>query len=132
MFSAGVDIVSIERIQKAMRNASFITRILGCREWERLNQMGFPAQSVAAAFAAKEAFAKCVGTGLSGFLLKEVELLADENGKPYYAFSGKAAQLVKSLGVCFTVSISHENDIACAFALAYPAGADEQGKEPQS
>jgi len=129
MFYAGVDLVSIDRIQKAMRNTSFVCRVLGSREWDRLNKTGFPAQSVAAAFAAKEAFGKCVGTGLSGFSLKEVELLADENGKPYYAFSGKAAQLVSARGLSFTVSISHESSIACAFALAYPSGQDETQKE---
>ena len=130
MFSAGVDIISIPRIQKSMRNAAFVSRVLGGRERERLEKKGFPAQGVAAAFAAKEAFAKCVGTGLSGFSLKDVELLTDEKGKPYYAFSGKAAQLVKELGVSFTVSVSHEGTIACVFALAYPAAAVDKGREP--
>ena len=56
-------------------------------------------QTAAANFAAKEAFGKALGTGLlREFALCETEALRDENGAPYFSFSGRAAALMQARG----------------------------------
>ena len=120
----GIDHIEIARIAKAMQNPRFLTRYFGHRELAYLAQKKIPPASVAAGFCAKEAFAKALGTGIRGFTLREVELLRAENGRPYLAFSGKAAALVESSGLHFEVSISHDKQYALAQVIGYAKGDD--------
>ena len=108
----GIDIAEIARIEKNMGNGNFMRRIFGERELESLKT----AQSFAAAFAAKEAFGKALGLGLSGFDLVDVQLLRKETGAPYLALSGKAAKLGE--GFEFLVSVTHEAGVAAAVIFA--------------
>lgn len=117
----GIDIVEINRIRKSLDNkAGFLMRFFGDNE-RRLFESSNSIQRVAAAFAAKEAFGKAIKTGIAGFSLKEVELLRSENGAPYLSFSGKAKQIVDSLGYSFDVSVSHSENYATAMVIAYKA-----------
>lgn len=117
MFSVGTDILEIKRIEKLMKKSSFLPRFFGSAELEELGKRGFPVQSVAAAFAAKEAFSKAVGTGISGFELKDVQILHNEKGKPYFLFTGSAEKLTKDKQ--FDVSMSHSDDYAVATVIAF-------------
>lgn len=119
MLSVGIDLVEIERIKKSMENPRFCRRVLGPAEFAQLAQRGFPVQSVAASFCAKEAFAKALGTGVRGFWLTEVELLRAENGKPELKLSGSALKLAR--GRTFSVSVTHTR----AYAAAVVAGQEE-------
>ncbi|QNO16942.1 holo-ACP synthase [Caproicibacterium amylolyticum] len=112
MLAVGIDLCEIDRIQRSMRNPRFCREILGEQEFAQLQGRGFPAQSVAASFSAKEAFAKAMGTGLCGFSLREVELLRQRNGAPYLHLTGRAAAL--AAGWEFSVSISHTGSTAAA------------------
>ena len=114
MLLVGIDLVEIKRIRKSMKNPRFCSRILGKTEYSQLELRGFPVQSVAASFCAKEAFSKAVGTGLNGFDLSEVELLRDENGKPSLKLSGRALNLALLHKADFSVSVTHTKE--------YPAG----------
>ncbi len=116
MHSVGTDLVEIERIRKSMRNARFCLRILGDREYAQLEKRGFPAESVAASFCAKEAFSKAVGTGLSGFDLRDVQLLRAPSGKPELFLSGRALELAG--GRKFSVSVTHTREYASAVVVA--------------
>lgn len=58
MIYTGIDLVEINRISHALRNRRFKTFVFGSLELNELEAKGFPAQSAAAAFAAKEAFGK--------------------------------------------------------------------------
>ena len=119
MFGIGVDIVSIERIAKSLERQSFLTKVYGSREIALFaTENRIKTNSLAANFAAKEAFSKALGTGVRGFELTEVEILRDELGKPYFVFSGKAKEIVESKNLHFMVSISHEKDKAIAFVTA--------------
>ena len=69
MPSVGLDLVEIGRVQKAMKRSRFCRKILGGEEYRQLEKRGFPPQSVAASFSAKEAFSKAIGTGVRGFSL---------------------------------------------------------------
>lgn len=119
MLSVGIDLIEIERIKKSLKNDRFVKRVYGAGEIEELSAKNHPAQSYAAAFSAKEAFAKAIRTGIVGFSLSEVELLHTESGAPYLAFSGRAAEIVEKSGLHFTVSVTHAEHYASAAVLAY-------------
>ena len=75
-----------------------------------------PAAHYAARFAAKEAFSKALGTGIKGFSLTEIEIREDDNGKPYFVLSGRAAKLAE--GLSLHLSMSHEREEAVAMVVA--------------
>lgn len=115
----GIDHVEIKRIAKAMENPRFLPRCFGESELTYLRQRGCPPASVAAGFCAKEAFAKALGIGVRGFYPREVELLRDENGRPFLAFSGRALKLATESGLRFEVSVSHDKHYAMAQVIGY-------------
>ena len=72
----------------------------------------------AANFAAKEAFGKALGTGLlREFSLEEAQALRDAGGRPYFAFSGRAAALMERRGLRAHLSLTHEGGFAAAFVV---------------
>lgn len=117
MLSSGIDLVEIRRIKKAMENPRFCSRVLGKTEYTQLELRGFPVQSVAASFCAKEAFSKAIGTGIVGFSLREVELLREKNGRPYLYLSGQAFKIAQKMRLRFTVSVTHTKEYAAAVVI---------------
>lgn len=118
IFGIGVDIVSIDRIAKSLERESFIKRIYGEAETAIfVSAEKIKTNSLAANFAAKEAFAKALGTGVRGFDFDEVQILRDELGAPYFVFSGRAKQIVEEKNLVCRVSLSHEKDKAVAFVV---------------
>ena len=99
--------------------AGFCHRILGECEYGQLKARGMTPQSVAASFAAKEAFGKALGTGIRGFAMREAELLRRENGEPYLKLSGNAAKIAEERGLSFCVSVTHTKTCAAAVVLAF-------------
>lgn len=116
----GVDLVEVERIERAVaRHEAFVPRLFSPREMERCRDCSRPALRYAACFAAKEAAAKALGTGIRGFSWREVELVAEESGRPRLELSGKAKDLAASLGVSeFLISVSHTRGMVVAVAQA--------------
>lgn len=114
--SVGVDIVEVERIRQAMENPRFLREFFSQEEREYFAGKFYPEQSAAGAYAAKEAFAKAVGTGIRDFGLQEVSVCHDSLGCPYFLLSGRAAQLYRDWR--FSLSISHTSMQAIAFVLA--------------
>ena len=114
IYGIGVDMASIARVQRACEKTGFEARFFS--EAERQMFAEYPHRR-AANFAAKEAFAKALGTGIRGFSLHEVAALRDELGKPYYVFSGKAAEIMEEKGLTAHLSISDEGDSVVAMAL---------------
>jgi holo-[acyl-carrier protein] synthase len=74
------------------------------------------AESFAARFAAKEAGAKALGTGISrGVNWLEIEVVREQGGRPKLQFHGRAAQIAAHLGVAHAaLSITHTADLAMA------------------
>jgi holo-[acyl-carrier protein] synthase len=105
----GVDIVDLARMQKAIEKGErFIMRILTSKEkayFDNLNNHR-KIEYAAGRFAAKEAFAKALGTGLRNLNLQDIETLTNDFGAPYVA---KAPFLGK-----VWVSISHTEKTAVA------------------
>lgn len=115
----GIDMAEIERIKKSAENESFLKRIFSEEEISYAYKKKNYAESLAAFFAAKEAFGKALGTGISGFSPNEVFVLHNENGKPYLVFSGKAEKIVKKSGLTFEVSLTHTKDTAAAVVIGF-------------
>lgn len=115
--SVGTDIIEVERIKKSCASRHFCERVFSEREREMFAQKKDPQQSMAGNWAAKEAFAKALGTGVSGFSLNEVSCLRDEKGCPYLELSGKAQQIIGQRSA--RVSISHTKDYATAVVILF-------------
>ena len=118
MFGLGVDIVSIERIEKSLQKESFLRRVFGGEEIALFaTENKIKTNSLAANFAAKEAFSKALGTGVRGFDFVDVQILRDELGAPYFVFGGRAKEIVEKKNLDCKVSLSHEKDKAIAFVV---------------
>lgn len=120
MLTVGIDSVEISRIKKSLENPRFCERVFGKTEYSQLAMRGFPVQSAAASFSAKEAFSKALGTGIRGFRLSEVELLRGESGEPYLKLSGNALKL--AAGLRFAVSVTHTRELATVVVIAQKEG----------
>lgn len=120
MFTVGIDSAAIDCVANMLQNPSFLRRVYGEREQQELQKNGMPAQSAAACFAAKEAFGKAMGTGISGFALCDVQLLHEESGKPYLALSGDALALAQQNDCTLLVSVTHEENLATVVVFGVP------------
>ena len=117
MISNGIDIVEIERIENALKKDSFKAYVYGSEELKELESK--KTESYAAAFCAKEAFSKALGSGIIGFKLPEVQVLHNESGAPYFLLSGNAKKIAKDKKFKFALSISHSEKYAVAMVTAY-------------
>lgn len=117
----GVDIIEISRIRAAVeKNKGFVNRVFTSGELAACESPGRRCSSLAGRFAAKEAVAKALGTGIGRVKWIDIEIERDINGKPVVKLHGHALQVVKELGIRdIEVSISHSREYAVAFAIAY-------------
>ncbi|MEK7375734.1 MAG: holo-ACP synthase [Candidatus Margulisiibacteriota bacterium] len=91
----GIDIVEIDRIKSAVKQFGkrFLERIYTAREityCTKFNKLRYPELSVR--FAAKEAYAKALGTGMSGIYWTNIEVFNDNKGKPFLKIKKKTAK----------------------------------------
>lgn len=118
--STGIDLVELDRIRRSLTSPRFLERVFSQKEREFFAGRGNPAQTIAAGFAAKEAFAKAIGTGVRGFALTEVSLLRDELGAPCLLLEGRALACARERGYgSFSVSVTHTKEYAAAVVVAY-------------
>ena len=118
MYNIGIDMTTVSRIEKSCQKESFRNHVFTQAELDLFFNREKPKySSLAANFAAKEAFSKALGTGIRSFNINEVEILRDERGAPYFNFYGKAAEIVSKAGYNAKVSLSHEGDNAIAMVL---------------
>lgn len=123
----GVDLCGVARIEKALLQERFAQRVYTEQERAYLHaQVKARAQSAAAMFAAKEAVAKALGTGFSqGIAMAQIEVTHEANGAPGVRLSGAAQARLQAIGgKRVLLSLSHEKDMAAAFAVI-EAGGDE-------
>ena len=118
MYNIGIDMTTVSRIEKSCQKENFRNHIFTQAELDLFFNREKPKySSLAANFAAKEAFSKALGTGIRNFNINEIEILRDELGAPYFNFYGKAAEIVKAGSYKAKVSLSHEGDNAIAMVL---------------
>jgi holo-[acyl-carrier protein] synthase len=115
---SGIDLVEIGRIQKSVDRFGdrFLNRVYTEAEKAYCLRKRKGAESFAARFAAKEAGAKALGTGISfGVHWLEIEVVREPSGRPTLRFHGRAADIAARLGVVRSaVSITHTGDLAMA------------------
>jgi holo-[acyl-carrier protein] synthase len=106
----GLDVTEIERITVAHdRSSKFKERILTTQEIKRFEKLSETRQLefLAGRFAAKEAFAKALGTGIGkSCSFHDIEVLPNEVGKPMLFFKG--------IEVKGHISITHTKQFAAA------------------
>ena len=116
----GVDIVDNTRIKNAIKNKFFVSRIFTVNEIKKSKNLNNKANYFAKRFAAKEAFSKALGTGISnGINLNEIIVKNNISGKPYFNFEGNTKKLLKkkfkNKNIKTSLSLSDENKYAVAF-----------------
>ncbi len=118
MLRTGVDIIEVERIRRAAERHGerFYRRFYTARELERCAGL-YPA--LAARFAAKEAVAKALGTGIGDVCWTDIEITHDKRGMPDIVLHGTAAELAAKLKLTrWSVSLAHTHEHAVAFVVA--------------
>ncbi len=117
----GVDLVAIKRVERILRKYPdrFISRVLSEEEKPVFIEKGARPETLAAAFAAKEAVLKAIGCGIGPAALNEVTVLAGSGCRPKVKLSGEAKRLATEINItAITVSMTHEPPFACAIAAA--------------
>ena len=116
--ATGVDLVDIERFKETIERHGerFLRRVFTSQE---LEEVGSNLTSLAGRFAAKEAVAKALGTGIGVISWHEVEVLRGPQREPQLRLHGAATRLAGELGLGeWSLSISHTHTHAVAMAVA--------------
>ena len=114
----GIDLIEIERFQSAIdrHGDRLLKKIFTPIE---LSDVGDKPASLAARFAAKEALAKSLGTGIGPIGWQEIEIIRADTGQPILHLAGAAAQLASQRGLSnWSISLSHTRTYAVAVATA--------------
>lgn len=115
----GLDVVHVSRLERWQQIPGLLDRYFHPEELKTALSRGSGSTlSLAARFAAKEAFGKAVGTGLSGITLKNILVRNNHNGKPCMELSGNALDaLHRAGGETVHLSLTHERDNALAMVV---------------
>ena len=118
----GVDAIEIDRIRAAVaRTPGLLARLWTPAErahcTSRCGDIRYG--GLAARFAAKEAVAKALGSGMSGFGFADVEVESTHGGQPMVRLHGGAAARAEAVGArALHLSLSTTHELAIAHALA--------------
>jgi holo-[acyl-carrier protein] synthase len=112
----GIDAVTVSRLERWTSNPALLERFFDSREIAVVKDRGKGmARSLAVRFAAKEAFAKALGTGLAGFSLKDIMILNSLDRPPEIKLQGSALKALRAAGAeKVHVSLTHEGNLAIA------------------
>ena len=112
----GIDIVHVSRMERWVRVPGLYKRYFHPEELtDALSKGSTSMLSLAARFAAKEAFGKALGTGLRSLKLKDIQVKNNHNGKPDIVLYGTASRAFQAGGgKGLHVTLTHERDNATA------------------
>ena len=118
----GVDIINNKRIKFSIRKKNFVKRIFSQNEIRYSKKIKQKTNYFAKRYAAKEALSKALGIGFRNNLnFKDIEVLNDKIGKPYYFKSKKINNLIikkfKIKKYNLFLSITDEKDYSIAFTI---------------
>jgi holo-[acyl-carrier protein] synthase len=117
----GTDLIETGRVEASIARFGerFLERIFSPEEIAYCQRKKNAAESFAARFAAKEAGAKALGTGISrGVTWREFEVNREASGKPSLHLSGRAAELAGAMGVRrIQLSLTHSREFALAVVV---------------
>ena len=120
IFGIGTDIVNVNRIKKSLKNKNFLNRVFNSKEITKCRKNINIFNCYSKRFAAKEAFSKALGTGISnGISFNEIIILNKKSGKPYITLSGQTKRIIerkfKRKKIKISLSLSDETKYAVAF-----------------
>ena len=118
----GVDIVENKRFKRSIKNKNFLSRLFTLPEIKKSKLIKNKSIYFSKKFAGKESFSKALGTGFrKGLNFKDIEILNDDLGKPYYKLNNKTKKIIsKTLKVKnfnIFLSISDEKEYSVAFTI---------------
>ena len=118
----GVDIIENKRIKNSIKNNRFKERVYSSKELKQSTLSKDKIGYFSKRFAAKEAFAKALGTGFRMNLnFKDIEVINDKMGKPYFIKTKKIINIVeknfKTKNFSCFLSISDEKEYSTAFVI---------------
>ena len=118
----GVDIIENSRIKKSIKNNLFLKKVFSTSELLQIKSIKDKTSFYAKRFAAKEAFAKSIGTGFRKNLnFKDISIANDKFGKPYFIINQKIEKIVKkqfnTSSFNFFLSISDEKKYSIAYVI---------------
>ncbi|HEX4311803.1 MAG TPA: holo-ACP synthase [Acidobacteriaceae bacterium] len=118
LVGTGIDLIEVPRIARSIERYGqrFLTRVFTPDEIAYCSARATAAESFAARFAAKEAGAKALGTGIQhGVFWKELEVRRAPGSRPILVFSGRARAIAGQLGVIrVSLSLTHTASLAMA------------------
>lgn len=121
IYGIGTDIVEVERIHASLAQfgESFAKRILARSEWDDYADSKLKARFLAKRFAAKEAFAKALGTGIRGDVsFQNIAVTHDALGRPLLQLSPPLQAFLKQHHIYQShISISDEKNLALAYVV---------------
>ena len=122
VIGTGVDIIENSRIKKSILNKSFLYRVFTNEEISISKNIKNKSSYFAKRFAAKEAFAKSLGTGFrNDFNFKDISVINDKLGKPSFFITKKIKNMIKKKFKIsrfnFFLSISDEKKYSIAFVI---------------
>jgi len=122
VIGTGVDIIENSRIKKSILNKSFLYRVFTKKEILISKNIKNKVNYFAKRFAAKEAFAKSLGTGFrNDFNFKDISVINDKLGKPSFFITKKIKNMIKKKFKIsrfnFFLSISDEKKHSIAFVI---------------
>ena len=120
LFGIGTDIVKISRINKSIKKKAFISKLFSQNEISKCKKTKNSSNCFAKRFAAKEAFSKALGTGITkNIKFNEIIILNEKNGKPFIKLVEKTKKnvekLLKKKKYKISLSLSDEKNYAVAF-----------------
>ena len=120
IFGIGTDIISTIRLKDSLKNKKFIRRVFNKKEILKCKKLNKTVNCLAKRFAAKEAFSKALGTGISkGINFNEIVVLNKKTGKPYISIIGQTKKILKKKfkgkKTKVSLSLSDEKKYAVAF-----------------
>lgn len=120
ILGTGIDAVEIPRVAKWLDKSGLLNRFFHSEEVNTINSRAHmkKAATLAARFAAKEAFVKAVGTGFRQINLADICLMNDKLGKPELMLIASAKKVFTEIGGQHVhVSLTHEKDYAIAMVI---------------
>lgn len=118
----GMDLVDLDRVRQALQKNGevFALRICTPDEWAYCRKHADPVPRLAARFAAKEAVAKALGTGIGEkCAFTDVEVVRNDAGTPSILLHGFAGVTARELGITgWLLSMTHSRQSAAATVIA--------------
>ncbi len=120
IFGVGTDIVKTNRIQKLLKRKNILEKLFNKDEIIKCKRIKNTANCFAKRFAAKEAFSKALGTGISkGINFNEIVVLNEKNGKPFIKLiedtKKNVEKKLRKKSYKISLSLTDEDEFAVAF-----------------